>query len=498
MQRMTARGKLVPKSTVELMTLGQFVKERVGSFSIRLLKMDTEGAEIDILRSGMALFRSGRVGALVMELGVRYWVDSKVGVDTLKGTNFVEHDPGTDSWGTRTVHLRQGVTLAEGIELLEELRLYFDNVYVFSDPMLPIGKMKDPATVVYRLQEDQMPVGIRGPLYGIARLVAPPGSAFSGSWSTVAYANLRNVLGAACPSLWRTGWPRARHGRECTIVRQVVGPTGSALLAQTSGRASHSFYPVCCCVTGAPLTPTPWLHAPAPCDSHRPTRVWGDRIVPHHTQALASLTHTLLLAGPRARRAGAAPRTSPHARAGTHARRQRSRTQYSRIEGTAAIGAGRDRREKAPAACARRLPGPEQSAAQMRRLGAAARPHQPRTIPMGTAGWVMGWAASGGPALSLQWARSARSWAATMMPCSCTRRASAALVPVCSAARCCASAPHVAARALREGRSCGSGRPAKPPQLLGLAASQLLDQPAYRLPRRPTRLAGGGNQSVVG
>jgi len=134
------RGKLVPKSTVELMTLGQFVKERVGSFSIRLLKMDTEGAEIDILRSGMALFRSGRVGALVMELGVRYWVDSK------------------------------GVTLAEGIELLEELRLYFDNVYVFSDPMLPIGKMKDPATVVYRLQEDQMPVGIRGPLYGIASL----------------------------------------------------------------------------------------------------------------------------------------------------------------------------------------------------------------------------------------------------------------------------------------------------------------------------------------
>lgn len=60
--------------------------------------MDTEGSEIDILRSGMSLFKEGKVHALVVELGVRHWVENK------------------------------GISLDEGVSLLEEVSSYFDHV----------------------------------------------------------------------------------------------------------------------------------------------------------------------------------------------------------------------------------------------------------------------------------------------------------------------------------------------------------------------------------
>ena len=59
--------------------------------------MDTEGSEIDIIRSGMELFRTRRVHALLVELGVRHW-------ETL------------------------GIRLEEGIAILEELRILFTEV----------------------------------------------------------------------------------------------------------------------------------------------------------------------------------------------------------------------------------------------------------------------------------------------------------------------------------------------------------------------------------
>lgn len=44
---------------------------------IRLIKMDTEGSEIDILRSGLGLFEKKQVHSFVVELGVRHWVENK-------------------------------------------------------------------------------------------------------------------------------------------------------------------------------------------------------------------------------------------------------------------------------------------------------------------------------------------------------------------------------------------------------------------------------------
>lgn len=60
--------------------------------------MDTEGSEIDILRSGLSLFKEGKVNALVVELGVRHWVENK------------------------------GISLDEGVSLLEEVSSYFDHM----------------------------------------------------------------------------------------------------------------------------------------------------------------------------------------------------------------------------------------------------------------------------------------------------------------------------------------------------------------------------------
>ena len=69
----------------------------MGLAPIRVLRMDTEGSEIDILRSGMELFRARRVHGLLVELGVRHWENL-------------------------------GITLEDGIAILEELRILFTEV----------------------------------------------------------------------------------------------------------------------------------------------------------------------------------------------------------------------------------------------------------------------------------------------------------------------------------------------------------------------------------
>lgn len=63
---------------IPLMKLESFAGQITNPKSIfRLIKMDTEGSEIDILKSGLSLFASGRVNAFVVELGVRHWVENK-------------------------------------------------------------------------------------------------------------------------------------------------------------------------------------------------------------------------------------------------------------------------------------------------------------------------------------------------------------------------------------------------------------------------------------
>mmetsp|Transcript_1601 Transcript_1601/g.5584 ORF Transcript_1601/g.5584 Transcript_1601/m.5584 type:complete len:1565 (-) Transcript_1601:1450-6144(-) len=120
----------VETSMVPLQSLSSFVDQHVGLAPIRVVKMDTEGSEIDILRSGMDLFRTRRVHGLLVKLGVRHW-------DML------------------------GTTLEEGIAVLEELRILFTEVYVFSDPDLPKGKL------VHEVKPWNMPSHIRNPVYTI-------------------------------------------------------------------------------------------------------------------------------------------------------------------------------------------------------------------------------------------------------------------------------------------------------------------------------------------
>lgn len=63
---------------------------------IRLMKMDTEGSEIDILNSGMALFEERRVDAFVVEVtpsypGGRSW-------EEVKGVSLEVRRSGVTGW----------------------------------------------------------------------------------------------------------------------------------------------------------------------------------------------------------------------------------------------------------------------------------------------------------------------------------------------------------------------------------------------------------------
>ena len=68
---------------IPLMRLDSFTKTKIGTEGgksqkyVRLIKMDTEGSEIDILRSGLGLFENKQVHSFVVELGVRHWVENK-------------------------------------------------------------------------------------------------------------------------------------------------------------------------------------------------------------------------------------------------------------------------------------------------------------------------------------------------------------------------------------------------------------------------------------
>lgn len=73
---------------IPLMRLDNFIEKNVATEDgkpqkyIRLIKMDTEGSEIDILRSGLGLFENKQVHSFVVELGVRHWVENKGVSDT--------------------------------------------------------------------------------------------------------------------------------------------------------------------------------------------------------------------------------------------------------------------------------------------------------------------------------------------------------------------------------------------------------------------------------
>ena len=47
---------------VRVQPLQLFVEQQVGAQVVKLMKMDTEGSEIDILKSGLRLIQSGQVG----------------------------------------------------------------------------------------------------------------------------------------------------------------------------------------------------------------------------------------------------------------------------------------------------------------------------------------------------------------------------------------------------------------------------------------------------
>lgn len=46
---------------IPLVPLDEFIEKNIGDKEIQLIKMDTEGSEIDILRSGLSIFNKGKV-----------------------------------------------------------------------------------------------------------------------------------------------------------------------------------------------------------------------------------------------------------------------------------------------------------------------------------------------------------------------------------------------------------------------------------------------------
>ena len=55
---------------VRVQPLQLFVEQQVGAQVVKLMKMDTEGSEIDILKSGLRLIQSGQVGVGVDDVAV--------------------------------------------------------------------------------------------------------------------------------------------------------------------------------------------------------------------------------------------------------------------------------------------------------------------------------------------------------------------------------------------------------------------------------------------
>ena len=152
---------------IPLRRLDEFVQSATGSEfpSIQLIKMDTEGSEIDIVRSGLSIFEQNRyvlqpllvtapevnrlriskwpyvvlvtyrVQSFVVELGVRHWIENK------------------------------NISLEEGFTLMEQIRSKFDGFVCFSDPQLPIAKgivaKIDPQKVQNELQADPENISLK-------------------------------------------------------------------------------------------------------------------------------------------------------------------------------------------------------------------------------------------------------------------------------------------------------------------------------------------------
>lgn len=152
---------------IPLRRLDEFVQSATGSEfpSIQLIKMDTEGSEIDIVRSGFSIFEQNRyvlqpllvtapevnrlriskwpyvvlvtyrVQSFVVELGVRHWIENK------------------------------NISLEEGFTLMEQIRSKFDGFVCFSDPQLPIAKgivaKIDPQKVQNELQADPENISLK-------------------------------------------------------------------------------------------------------------------------------------------------------------------------------------------------------------------------------------------------------------------------------------------------------------------------------------------------
>ena len=104
----TERKKRHAHALVPLMRLDEFVAKNIGTKPIKLMKMDTEGSEIDILLSGMSVFESGQIENFIVEITPkkdkdRNWEDAK------------------------------GISLEKGISILEQVGTYFDGFIALDD-----------------------------------------------------------------------------------------------------------------------------------------------------------------------------------------------------------------------------------------------------------------------------------------------------------------------------------------------------------------------------